>query len=152
MMMHARRLVCAACALGAVLVGAVVTSPGHAFAGYVSCQTDPTVLLSNGKTIQLWTTIGDDPSDVQSVSYTLYGPAGTSVVSVTYSGELSPDVESFTYVADGHPGQYSASTTVTTGTAGVSVTAYEYAGRGPRQHDSGSGSSGQSISTWVLAP
>jgi hypothetical protein len=145
-----RRLACVTCTLIATVAG-IGAGSGHVFAGYVSCQTDPVVVLSNGKSVQLAATIYDDASDVESVAYSLHGPAGTSVVSVTYSGDLPASMESFTYTADAKAGQYPATTTVVTGASGIQVSALESAG-GPRQTQTVNGSSNQPIATQVNAP
>jgi hypothetical protein len=88
----------------------------------VGCRADPVVTLSNGAVIDLNLSINDTLSDVLHVHYTLHGPVGTSLVSVSYpdgTGAIS-DVE---YVANDTLGNYDGDTVVTTGTK-VGMTAY----------------------------
>lgn len=116
-----RVMVCAALAC----VGFAATSLGVPTAGAEVgvCYTDPVVVLSNGTTIDLNDTINDTYTDVQSIVYTLHAPAGTSVASVTYtSGPIGP-MESLRFYADQTGSQYSATSDVITGSAGIAVTA-----------------------------
>jgi hypothetical protein len=112
--------------LGAfILSGSLLASPGlaPAHAELAGCYSDPVVVLSNGLTLDLSNTINDADTDVRQVSYTIHAPAGTSVVSVTYtSGPLGPK-ETLEVVADGGMDQYSIASVVTTLTPSISVVA-----------------------------
>ena len=88
-----------------------------------ACYSDPVVVLSDGTTIDLSDTIYDSETDVQQVSYVLHSPAGTIVASIALTtGPMGPK-ESFKYVADQGPDAYTVTTTVTTLTSGISVSA-----------------------------
>jgi hypothetical protein len=103
------------------MTGANLGPAAHAELG--ACYTDPVVVLSNGTTLDLSDSISDSYLDVQQVSYTIHAPAGVQVESVTYtSGPLGPK-ETFQFVSSGANGQYQISSTVTTGSASVPVTA-----------------------------
>lgn len=103
-----------------LLLGPLSSLSAHAALTY--CRTDPVVLLSNGKTVQMEADISDTGSDVQHVDYVLRAPVGISVVSVVYSGDLPAGQESFEFFADARPGNYATATSVTTGLPHVSVT------------------------------
>jgi hypothetical protein len=89
---------------------AVSMGSGSAFAGYTACQTDPTVVLSTGQTVTLWTTVNTDISNVQSINYVLHLPPGVSVVSVSYDQYAS--LENFSSVNDQANKHAEADTTV----------------------------------------
>jgi hypothetical protein len=86
------------------------------------CRSDPVVTLSNGDAVELHATIDDTTTDVQLVSYTLHGPAGTSLRGEVDIAMLGPK-DCFLYNADEPAGILRASVKVTTGTPGKSVTA-----------------------------
>jgi hypothetical protein len=92
----------------------------HAAIG--GCRSDPVVTLSNGDALDLHAIVDDTATDVQLVSYTLHGPAGTSVKAEADSAVLGPK-DRFQYTADQPVGTFSAGVKVTTGTPGKSVTA-----------------------------
>ena len=52
------------------------------------CRGDPIFSLSNNTTLTVDVTIGTSESKVQKVIYTLHLPAGVSVNSVVYTGDL----------------------------------------------------------------
>jgi hypothetical protein len=116
-----RALVVGSALAVSLLLGPLSSLSAHAALTY--CRTDPVVLLSNGQTVQLEADIADSVSDVQHVDYLLHAPAGTSVVSVVYSGDVPANQESFEFTADGGPNGYHTATTVTTGASNVTVTA-----------------------------
>ena len=87
-----------------------------------ACRGDPIVVLSNGATIDLNLAIGDTLSDVRSIAYTLHGPIGTSLVSVSYP-DGTGNISSVQYVPDDAAGNYDGDTVVTTGIK-VGMTAY----------------------------
>jgi hypothetical protein len=86
------------------------------------CRSDPVVALSNGDALELHATIDDTATDVQPVSYSLHGPAGTWVRGEVDTAMLGPK-DSFQYNADEPAGIFRASVKVTTGTPGKTVTA-----------------------------
>jgi hypothetical protein len=112
--------------LGAALLGVGVlasASPARvAHASLGACGSDPVVLLSNGVTLDLNTSIDDTESDVQQVVYTLHVPSGTSVTSVTYTTGLLGPREILRFYADNRPDTYDSATTVNTATRGIAVT------------------------------
>ncbi|HZT96282.1 MAG TPA: hypothetical protein VFB34_05540 [Chloroflexota bacterium] len=122
----------------------MVDSPS-AFA-IVGCRSDPVVTLSNLTTLDISANILDSSSDLRSVTYTLHGPVGTSVLLFVPTDGLIGQVEHFSYVANQPRGQYSLSTYVSTGTkASVTVSALAVLGRS----DQASGYSNQTIGfTW----
>jgi hypothetical protein len=89
---------------------------GHAAAGLITCGTDPQIVLSNGKIVNMAVTIYDQASDVQNISFVLHGPAGTSVTSVVGDNNFA-GLESFQYVPDSSPYMYVSDIQVTTGTS-----------------------------------
>lgn len=119
-MLRARAAGAAILAAGLLTVG-MGTIP--ASAGYVSCQTDPIVQLSNGTTIQLTATVFDAASDIQSVNYVLHVPAGVTVTDVSYGGDPLASLENLQVVPDNQNNNYNAFTTVTTGASTVGVVA-----------------------------
>jgi hypothetical protein len=124
---HALRAACRGPAmLGAAVLGASVlasASPAPvAQASLGGCGSDPVVLLSNGVTLDLNTSIDDTASDVQQVVYTLHVPSGTSVTSVTYTSGLLGPKELLRFFADNLPDTYDTATTVNTATNGIAVT------------------------------
>ena len=97
------------------LVLAFARVPG-AHAEVSVCYTDPVVVLSNGNTLDLSDTIGDNYLDVQQIVYTLHAPAGTSVANVIYtSGPIGPK-ESLRFYADQPAGQYATTSAPSYGT------------------------------------
>jgi hypothetical protein len=117
-----RRAFVLASALAASLLLAPLSSlSAHAALTY--CRTDPVVLLSNGKSVQMEADIADTASDVQHIDYVLRAPAGTTVVSIIYSGDLPANQESFEFISDGAPGNYDTGTTVTTDNPDIDITA-----------------------------
>ena len=107
--------------LAAVAVGVSPLKLRLAHAQLSGCQSDPVVLLSNGTEIDLRASIDDSSDDVQKVTYTVHGPAGTTLVSAS-PGVLGPK-QVTQFVADQAPGHYTTTTVVDTGKGGVAVTA-----------------------------
>ena len=69
------------------------------------------------------TVVADDASDVQSVVYTVYVPAGVSLSHLTITGGPLRDKETVVVAPESSNGGFDVVTTVTTGTsAAVSVT------------------------------
>ncbi|HEV3311869.1 MAG TPA: hypothetical protein VG815_15270 [Chloroflexota bacterium] len=87
------------------------------------CRSDPVVTLSNGDQVTLWENISDQASDVKTVTYVLHGPRGTSVSSIAYSGAVPKSQQTLRYVANDGPMTYDSYTTISTGVAGVQISA-----------------------------
>jgi hypothetical protein len=104
-----------------VSIGSAFVGPNLAHAAS-PCRVDPVVSLSNGAVIDLNLAVNDSLSDVRHVSYTLHGPVGTSLISVSYPDGTGA-ISTVQYLADDKLGNYDGDTIVTTGT-NVSMTAY----------------------------
>jgi hypothetical protein len=104
---------------GSLLAGSL--APGHAFAGHTICRTDPIVTLSNGVVVSMYADVQDTLSGIQHVAYVLHAPVGTSVTAITY--DQYGYLESLQFQADQSPRSYATTTTVTTVTPNISVTA-----------------------------
>src|SRR5260370_13876396 len=91
--------------LVAGLIAGGLPSP-EAHAALVACGTDPIVTLSNGAQVAMSNTIYDYSTNVTQVSYSLHGPSGTTVNSVSYANSTWGIPETFTYHADNQPGNY----------------------------------------------
>lgn len=112
--------------VGAAALGAGLMTVAHpvsvAHASLGGCNGDPVVVLSNGVTIDLNASIADNLSDVQQVAYTLHAPAGTSMVSVTYTSGLLGPKEVLRFYSDNLPDTYDTSTRVSTYATDIPVT------------------------------
>jgi hypothetical protein len=118
---YGRALPAVALLAAGLLAGLLPAPAAHAAIG--GCRSDPIVLLSNGDILDLSANIDDSATDVQQVTYTLHGPAGSSVIGVIpTSGVLGPK-ETFQYTADAAAGSYGVETMVSTLTPNVGVTA-----------------------------
>ena len=93
---------------------AVAAGPGAAFAGLGGCRTDPVILLSNGRVLQLAAEIDTNINNVQSVVYTVHAPIGTYPVLIVYTENPLRNVERVVFRADSLPGRYSSETVVDT--------------------------------------
>lgn len=100
----------------ALCVSAGLFKTHTASAALGTCRTDPIVTLSNGTTIQIVAHIGAGVADVKSIAYTVHAPAGTTVTSVNYLGDVSSQLESLQFFADVGSGSYQGTATVTTNT------------------------------------
>lgn len=116
------RRVVAAPLLAAGLL-ATLPPPPLAHAELVGCRSDPVVTLSDGTVLDLSAQISDAVADVQQVVYTLHVPLGTRVVSLVSTDGALGLKESVRITADDLPTTYDTGTAVSTGTAGVAVTA-----------------------------
>ncbi len=87
-----------------------------------ACRSDPVVVLSNLKTLDLSATISDGSSDVKSVTYTLHAPRGTFVLAFVPTDALVGRVEHFVFYSDNQSNHYTVTTYASTGTR-VPVTA-----------------------------
>lgn len=128
--------------LGSGLLLALI--PSRTFAGYTTCDLDPTVTLSNGRVITLWAHVGYSVTRVAGVNYTLHVPQGTSVRSISY--DQYGYLEHLAIVADIKSGSYNyeSDTTVLTTTSGLTVTAWSSMANGNNTY-SVSGVSGQTL-------
>jgi hypothetical protein len=72
------------------------------------CRSDPVVTLSNRNRLGLSTVATDTYADVQQVSYTLHGRAGTWVTSEVDSSMLGPNATFHCSCADEPPSTHSA--------------------------------------------
>jgi len=105
------RLAIAGATLAVAIAGGTVFS-GISHAAYTICRTDPIVTLSNGAQITMYADIQANASDIKSVIYQLHGPAGTSVVGISY--DQYGYLESVKFFAGGAAGRYKTLTTVVT--------------------------------------
>ena len=103
-----------AAALTFVSLLAVAAGPGAAFAGLGGCRTDPVILLSNGRALQLAAEIDTNINNVQSVVYTVHAPIGTYPLLILYTDNPLRNVERVVFRADSLPGRYSSETVVDT--------------------------------------
>jgi hypothetical protein len=97
--------------------------PRGASAAYVSCQTDPVVVLSNGASVDLTLQVSADASLVRVVDFTVYAPRGTTITAVQALDGGLGHVERVRLVDDQPEGSYAADTYVVTSAHDVSVTA-----------------------------
>jgi hypothetical protein len=80
-----------------------------------ACRSDPVVVLSNLKTLDLSATISDSGSDVKSVTYTLHAPRGTFVLAFVPTDALVGRVEHFVFYSDNQSNHYTVTTYASTG-------------------------------------
>ena len=78
------------------------------------CRSDPVVILSNGNTLDLSTVATDTCDDVQQVSYTLHGRAGTWVTSEVDPSMPGPNDTFHCSCADEPPSTHSAGSKIGT--------------------------------------
>jgi hypothetical protein len=116
-----RGLVKPALALAALLALLVPTQGAWAAASV--CRSDPVVTLSNGVTVTMQEDIAADPSAVQSISYTLNAPRGTTITSITYYGPIPPEQQVVTLVSNQDATHYHSSTSVKASSNSIKVTA-----------------------------
>jgi hypothetical protein len=101
---------------------AVYVMPATASASIGVCRSDPVIVLSNLKVLDLSAMISDSTSDLKSVTYTLHAPKGTAALLVVPTDGLVGQVEHFVFRADNPSNHYTVTTYVNTGTR-VAVTA-----------------------------
>ena len=107
-----RRCFLAAIALAAgCSLASMLPQPAHAEISI--CRHDPLVYLSNGDRLDLTDQIGDSPSNLKHISYTLHAPAGTRVIKVIYATGMK-QIASFRFYTDQPRHTYKASTVVST--------------------------------------
>ena len=113
--------------MAAVLTLAVLLAfaagPGAALAGLGGCRTDPVIVLSNGRILQLAAEIDTSLSNVRSVVYTVHAPVGTYPVLIVYTESPLHNVERVDFRADSLPGRYSSETVVDTTVRNIDVAA-----------------------------
>jgi hypothetical protein len=111
-----------------LVVGPLAAAPA-AHAALTTCRSDPIVVLSTGVTLQISEDIAAGPSQVAAIAYVVHAPAGTTLLSVTYTDgaigakeklKLSTDAPSHTYTTDAD---------VSTSVRGVAITATTLASR-----------------------
>lgn len=122
----------------------------HADAALTLCHKDPIVTFANGIAVDLHVLIAATQSDVQHVSYVLYGPTGSDAPTSVIYPDGSGSISDLTFRATGQLNRYYAIVTVTTGAPSVPVTAYlDWTAGGV--HNTGtsqvSGASGQGLRT-----
>lgn len=104
------------------LLAAAAPAPA-AHAALTRCSTDPMVTLSNGVKLYLSADTYTQLGQISSITYTLHGPAGTSVKSVINTGGATGNKEHFVYVADATTAAYTDVTYVNTGATTVQADA-----------------------------
>jgi hypothetical protein len=86
-------------------------------------------VLSTGVTLQISEDIATDASQVAAIAYVVHAPAGTQLVSVTYTGGALGTKEKLKLTTDAPRGTYTSDADVSTTTKGVSITATTVASR-----------------------
>lgn len=110
-------IVAAALALGLAVGPLGARGVGATFS---TCDLDPVVVLSNGVTLSITAHVQAQASDIQQVTYTVHGPVGTSVASITYDSLGS--LESLQYIPDLPGSSFTVSAQVLASTPSVGVT------------------------------
>jgi hypothetical protein len=105
----------------AAVLAVGVAGPHSALAGRSGCRADPLVVLLDGSTVQIVSSIGTDINDVQHIEYTVHVPVGSRVVAIVYTDSILGIHEHLSVVADLSPGQYTTDTVVYTGVQNASV-------------------------------
>src|SRR5579884_3880257 len=80
----------------------------EAHAAYQVCRTDPIVLLSNGRQLNIVESVSDVASDINAIQYSVHVPSGVGVRKITYTGGPLKGKESVTFYTDAASGQYTA--------------------------------------------
>jgi len=97
-----------------------LTGAGGAHAAFAICRTDPTVTLSDGRTVTMSAEITADPSQVIGVAYVLHVPRDLTATTIAY--DSFGYLESVSIVPDQKNKRFVVDTIVTT-TTGADVTA-----------------------------
>ncbi|MGH2343906.1 MAG: hypothetical protein ACRDG4_01690 [Chloroflexota bacterium] len=120
------------CAVGLVGVGWLAGSLTHRSAyAAMGCMSDPLVILSTGTVVHLYAMLPDvNVADVQSVTYTLNVPTGSTMVAQVNTDGLMGMKEHFQFSAAGAAGTYSSSVLVRTTMGGRPITATTQVGSG----------------------
>ena len=111
-----------AAVLGTALLAAMLC-PSHAQARLAGCRADPILQLSNGDKVQVQVSVGADSSAVSTITYAVHVPSGTKLSKVVYTGGSFAGKEKVQFYADQLASRYTSTTTVSTATPGISVTA-----------------------------
>jgi len=90
----------------------------QASALYRKCRSDPIFKLSNGDVINVTLDISTQETDVRTVSYALYVPAGVTVTKVTYTAGGIGKKETYKVYQNSAPSSYTTDTVVTTQNTG----------------------------------
>jgi hypothetical protein len=106
-----------------VLALAFLFSPSVAGAVSAECRSDPTILLSDGTTLDVSADIGTLLWGVRSVAYTVHIPAEVDVVAILKTPSWPTTMETVQVFADNPEQTYTAITVVTTWDHPVPVTA-----------------------------
>lgn len=107
--------------LASLAAGVLHPSSVHAQLG--TCRSDPVIVLSDLRVLDMSADIADNASDVTGVTYVLHGPVGVAMLAALRTPSFTYGVESFAYVADQPANTYVMDTTVTTHTSRTTVTA-----------------------------
>ncbi|HEV3309721.1 MAG TPA: hypothetical protein VG815_04305 [Chloroflexota bacterium] len=99
-----------------------LVSVGSAQAAVGVCRSDPVVVLTNLRTMDISATVADSQSDLKSVSYTIHLPVGVRALLVVPTDGLVGQVEHFNSVSDQPANTYTVTTYAATGKT-VPVTA-----------------------------
>lgn len=115
--------------VGRLVLGAPLVLVGFGFAAqpvgasFSTCGSDPVVMLSNGATVTLSATIGESADAVQRVVYDLRVPHRTTVVSITYGGDVVASKELLRVHDSAPDGTYESGVLVITQDENIPVTA-----------------------------
>ena len=114
-----RALLGAALTAGVLLGGSLAVNTAHAA---IACRADPVVTLSNGVTLQISEDIAADASQVAAIAYVVHAPAGTQLLSVTYTAGAIGTKEKLKVTTDAPAGTYTSDTDVSVAIKGTSIT------------------------------
>jgi hypothetical protein len=112
---RARHLLRGAAILSATALAVSLVAP-DAQAGTSACRAEPIVALSNGGALDINATIQDDPSDVQSVNWTVNLPAGVSPVGPPVDNAILGPKDHYSFSSNGPAGSYSVGVSAASGT------------------------------------
>lgn len=119
-----RRLLPVAGALLLAGAGVAAFRPHDSHAAIGIKHTGPIITLSNGRAVQILTSISDSQTNVGEIDYTVHGPSGVHVLKVAYQKAWGSLTNRAVYVADQASTAYSTDTyvkTIKAGSAAVSV-------------------------------
>ena len=124
---HPRRVALGASLLTATLLAAPL-QPRSVHAAS-ACRSDPIVVLSNGVTLRISEDIAAAASQVTAIAYVVHAPAGTQLVSVTYTPGAVGAKEKLKLTTDAPVGTYTSDTDVSVAIKGTSITGTTVASR-----------------------
>lgn len=151
--MSLRRVLVLLAVVGGIALSAVTAQ--RAWAGWASCRSDPVVVLSNGMVLDLSAGISTFPWNVERVDYVLHVPEGVGLVASVATPAWLTSKETFTFYADGAPGEYHTETTVYTNQSNTAVSAETIllSALGVQLDlSSVPGTAGQTLHTYLTAP